>query len=122
MIQQAGRKVLEGMREWPQAAGGARRRMRELGEAAAALPRRLRARPSAESPSRWAGSLRGAGIRPGPAVLLVAGLALAIAGLLLYLRKRRQVAAHYTMGAGGAAPEGGPSHAFRGAETALPHG
>ena len=45
--------------------------------------------------------------RPGLAALLSALSALAVAGIVLYLRKRRQVTEHYTMGENEGAWEAG---------------
>ena len=114
MIRQAGRKVLEGMREWPPASGWTR----ELRSTVAALPGRVRKRASEERHSPWAGTIGGARFHPGLAALAAAGAVLAVAGILLYLRKRRQVAAHYSMGEGEAAWEGGIAPASRETEAA----
>lgn len=44
------------------------------------------------------------GPRPGAAALAAAAAGLLVAGIWYYLRKRRQVAAHYNMGEGGWEP------------------
>lgn len=81
MIGTAGRKAMEGMREGLQGLreGGGR----TIGKMGIRVP---------------LGGRRWLGLRPGPAALLAAAAAMAVAGLFLYLRKRRQVAEHYNMG------------------------
>lgn len=56
--------------------------------------------------------LAGIARRPGLTAILSVFSALATVGVLLYLRKKRQVAEHYNMGETGGAWEGGtvPSH------------
>lgn len=81
MIGTAGRTAMEGMREGlrgiRKSGGGA------LGKMGVGTPPAVRMR-----------SIPG----PGAATLLAAIAALGIAALVLYLRKRRQVAEHYNMG------------------------
>lgn len=105
MIQQAGWRAFEGMR------GG----MDGLWDGGGRLMGKLGVRsPAARRSRAWS-----LGSRPGRTALFAALAALAIAGIMMYLRKKRQVAEHYTMGDGEAAAwEGGSLRSFESAESA----
>lgn len=105
MIQEAFSKVLEGIRKRSSAAGGRFRGIRM---------------PLAVPRSGHMGCPGDAGSRPALAAWAFAGAAVAAACIFLYLRKRRQVAAHYRMGEGDAVPEGGAVFASREREAARP--
>lgn len=100
MIQQATRKAVYGMRE---GMGG-------LWEGSLG-------RMGVRNPVQRSSWLAGIGRRPGLTAILSVLSAFAAAGLVFYLRKRRQVAEHYNMGENEGAWEGGtvPGH-----ETAEP--
>lgn len=70
------------------------------------------------NPVQAGSRLSGIGRRPGLAAILSVISAFAGAGLLLYLRKRRQVAEHYNMGESEGAWEGGTIPNLESAEPA----
>lgn len=101
MIKQTSRKAVYGMRD---GVGG-------LWEGSLG---KLGVRNPVQARSRFAGI----GRRPGLAAILSVVSVLAGAGLLLYLRKRRQVAEHYNMGESEGAWEGGTVPNLESAEPA----